>query len=106
MLMRPNELKALLEQLNIQVFYNHTTTKDVVHFPYIVFYDDGDSSFYADNITYAESTPYRILLHTNERDFELEARLKALLTEHEIPYTLEDVDWDRTYLMWVVAFDV
>lgn len=106
MLMNPNELKALLEQLNVQVFYNHTTTKDVVEFPYIVFLDDGNRTFKADNITYAESTPYLILIHSAEREYELEQELKELLTENEIPYTIADVDWDRVLLMWVVAFSV
>lgn len=106
MLMKPNELKELLEQLDIQVFYNHTTRKDVVHMPFIVFADDGDTSFYADGVTYAYSTPYSIYLHCIERDFELENRIRELLTSNGIPYTLSDVSWDDDLLMWTTTFDV
>lgn len=106
MLMRPNELKEVLEELNIQVFYNHTTRKDEVNLPFIVFYDSGDTSFYADDITYAYSTPYTVVLHCHERDFELEGRMRELFTQHGIPYSLNSVDWEEDLLMWTTVFNV
>lgn len=104
--MTKNELQTLLETLEIPVFYNHTTTKDVVTLPYIVFLDDGSDEFYADNITYAETTPYVIILHTHERDFALEKSVKKLLTENKIAYSFNDVNWLADLLMWQVSFNI
>lgn len=100
------EMKTMLETLQVPVFYNHTTRKDIVNLPFIVFLDDGNNSVFADNITYAETTPYTIILHTHDRDYTLEGSLKSLLTTNKIAYTLNDVDFDEDLLMWRVSFNV
>lgn len=104
--MTKDELKALLEELEIPVFYNHTTRKDTVTLPFIVFLDSGNTSVFADNLTYAETTPYTIILHTLERDYTLEGKVKALLTKNHIAYTLNDVDFLEDLLMWQVSFNI
>lgn len=106
MLMKPSEFKTFLEQTGIQVFYNHTTTEDVVEYPYIVFLDDRLDALYADDITYYESVPYLVILHSMERDLELEKRIKNLFTENKIAYSQNDIVWDREYLFWQVSFNV
>ena len=106
MLMKPNEFKTFLEQLDVQVFYNHTTTDDVVEYPYIVFLDDNWSSFFASNITYYETIPYIVILHAMDRDYDLERRIKRLFTQNCIPYTLNDVTWNSEYMFWQVSFNV
>lgn len=104
--MTKDELKALLEELEIPVFYNHTTRKDIVNLPFIVFLDSGNTSVFADNLTWAETTPYTIILHTADRDYDMESRLKAKLTTNHIAYTLNDVDWLDDLLMWQVSFNI
>lgn len=106
MLMEQSEFKTLLEESGVQVFYNHTTTEDVVAYPFIVFLDDRTDSLYADNITYYESAPYTVILHTLERDYALEQTIKTLLTNNGIAYSLNDIVWNREYLFWQVSFNV
>ena len=104
MKMSPNELKGMLETVCENVYYNHTTTEDVVNYPYIVFLDNRGDSFFADGITYYEGTPYIIILHTAERDYELESELKSVLTQNKFAYRVNDITWNRTYLFWQVSF--
>lgn len=100
------ELQALLETLEIPVFYNHRTTKDVQDVPFIVFLDEGQREFYADDITYFETIPYLIILHTLKRDLGLEKKIKDLFTTNRIAYNLNDVDWLDDLLMWQVSFNI
>lgn len=106
MLMKPNRFKAFLEQTGVQVFYNHTTTDDVVEYPYIVFLENRWDAFYADDSTYYESIPYLVILHTVDRDLPTERNIKKLFNENNIPYSLNDVVWNREYLFWQVSFNV
>lgn len=107
MLMKPNRFKAFLEQLGIQVFYNHTTVEDhdIVEYPYIVFLDKWDG-FYADGITYFETIPYLVILHTLDRDYELERKIKKLFKDNNIAFAVNDIRWDSELLFWQVSFNV
>lgn len=98
------ELETLLKTLNIQVFYNHTTTRDVVNLPFIVYRDLGSNNLFGDNTTYEEITEYQIILHSSTRDETTEGKIKTLLTNNMIPYEMEQ-DWQEDILMWTTVFD-
>lgn len=98
------ELDELLRTLDCQVFYNHTTQKDVVNFPYIVYLEDGTNNFNADNIVYQEIMEYLIIVHTIDRDNAVIDNLKQLLTDNMIPYEINDVDWSDTIMAYAVSF--
>ena len=100
------ELDTLLKSLSIQVFYNHTTTKDVVNTPYIVYFDTGSNNMFADNQTYGEIMSYTIILFSDKRDETSEASIKNLLTTNNIPYEIGDIDWNDDILLWSVQFEI
>ncbi|MBQ0113749.1 MAG: hypothetical protein KBT03_11525 [Bacteroidales bacterium] len=100
------ELEALLNTLNIQVFYNHTTQKVQVSTPYIVYIDTGTNNMFADNETYGEITSYSIIVLNNVRDEQVENSLKTLLTENNIPYDISDIRWNEDIMIWTTQFDI
>lgn len=98
------ELETMLNTLDCQVFYNHTTQKDVVDFPYIVYWEEGTNNFNADNIVYEEIMEYMIVVHCIDRDNEIVNDLKTLLTDNMIPYEINDIDWDNTIMAYTFQF--
>lgn len=104
--MTRTELDDALNTLGIQVFYNHTTRKDVVNLPFIVYLDTGTNNFMADNITYRKRINYLIILHSDKRDEELEGSIEDLLTENRIPYEINDIRWDDELLMWTTSYTI
>ena len=106
MKMTRTELDTLLRTLNCQVFYNHTTRKDTVNLPFIVYLDNGTNNRAADNKTYAKITNYSIILYNSKRDEELEEDIETLLTENGIPYDISDISWEDDLLMWNIQYDI
>ena len=104
MRMTRKELDTMLNTLGCQVFYNHTTQKDVVNFPYIVYLDEGTDNFEADNYTYKEIMEYLIVVHTIDRDNEVIDNLKDLFIENRIPYEVNAVDWNEDIMAYAVSF--
>lgn len=104
MRMTRQELDTLLKTLDCQVFYNHTTQKDVVDFPYIVYLEDGTNNFDADNTVYEEIMEYLIIVHSIDRDNPIIDDLKNLLNQNMIPYEINDIDWSETIMAYSISF--
>lgn len=102
--MTRKQLDTLLNTLNCQVFYNHTTRKDKVDFPYIVYLDDGTSNFEADNYTYEEIMEYIIIVHTIDRDNKIIDNLKELFIKERIPYEINAIDWNEDIMAYAISF--
>lgn len=100
------ELDTLLKTLDCQVFYNHTTKKDIVNTPYIVYIDTGSNNVFADNETYGEIMSYTIILFNHERNETVEGKIKTLLTNNHIPYEISDIRWEEDILLWTTQFDI
>lgn len=100
------EFEEKLNTLGVQVFYNHTTQKDVVDFPFIVYMDDGTQNFVADNYVNQEITDYAVIVHTYERNNQVVEDLKTLLNENRIPWEINDVDWNDTIMAYSISFNV
>lgn len=106
MKMTRTELDTLLRTLNCQVFYNHTTRKDTVNLPFIVYLDDGSDNMFADNITYQEITDYSIILHSTSVDSDIEGSLKTLLTSNGIPFERNEPDFDEDLLFYTIVYEI
>jgi len=104
--MTRTELETLLNTLGCQVFYNHTTRKDVVTLPYIVYLETGSNNTKADNKVYYENMDYLVVIHSITRETQIETSLKTLLNTNRITYELNGVDWDEDNLFYQVSYNV
>lgn len=80
------ELKALLDTLNIPVAYSHFNKATST--PYLVYYVDGQDNTFADNIVYLKTMDITIELYTDKKDVTLEGQLEKLLNDNELPYNM------------------
>lgn len=104
--MTRSNLKNLLDTLQVQNFYDHTTSKDVVNLPFIIYLDNGYGSTYADNQNYYDNSNFTILIHSAQRNETLEQQLEALLIDNHIPYEKQQVSWDNDLLMWIAQYEI
>jgi hypothetical protein len=84
-------LKTLLEQLNIPVAYDHFNTE--TNPPFIVFKRYSQNNFGADDIVYEKINNYYVYLVTEYKDAELEEELENVLTEAGIFFNVESEDY-------------
>lgn len=80
------EVSNLIAQVGIPYAYYQFPEGTAQPTPFICFYYPGLDGFHADNGYYAKLVSLNIELYTDEKDFELEARLESILDEHEMPY--------------------
>ncbi len=80
------ELKKTLGELGLPIAYYCFAVGNVPQLPYLVYYVDEDTGFMADDTVYMDGCAVTIEQYTEEKDLELEGRIKALLTENNIPY--------------------
>lgn len=100
------ELENLLIGTGIQTFYRRTTTKDVVNFPFIVYFDTSSNNFVADNVVYKNIYQFTIILHSDIRDEENEQKIMDALTENMIPYEITNINWEEDIAMWTTTFSI
>lgn len=67
--------------------------------PYILFYYPGRNDILADGINYVKNTMMNIELYTEEKDFDIENQVEAVLEEHGIVYDKEEqyIESERMY---------
>lgn len=100
------QLDNLLKTLNVPVFYNHTTRKDNVSLPFLVYLDLSSNNLKTDNRVYFEITNYTIIIHSTERETTLETNLKTLLNQNRITYELNGVDWDEDLMFYQISYNI
>lgn len=95
------QMIALLDTLSISFFYGQAPVGTVL--PFGVIHSDQPDNFVADNIVYCEKWDFRLDLYSAEKSLALEAEIKGLLNENDIP-------WEKTELYlddqscWEVEF--
>lgn len=94
------ELKTMLGELKLPVAYHSFAQGNVPELPYIVYYVDEDVGFLADDIVYVERCAVTIEQYTEEKDLELEEKMKKILLENNIPYNSYEgkLDSENMYL--------
>lgn len=91
-------LKTILEQLNIPVAYDHFNT--ATNPPFIAFKRYSQDNFGADNIVYKKINNYYVYLVTEYKDVELEEQLENVFTNSDIFFNVESeeyVDDEKCY---------
>lgn len=84
--MKLDEFYSLLCSTGISVVYRAFEENEVPPLPYIVYYEDSKSSFYADNINYFFNARVSVELYAEKRDKALEKKLEDLFRENHITY--------------------
>jgi hypothetical protein len=98
------ELKTILEQLNIPVAYNHFNTETEP--PCVTFRRDSTSNFGADNKVYKKINNYVVQLYTDLKNPTLETQLENLFDANNIFYDVTSEDYIDTENMYEVIYEV
>lgn len=78
------ELLNLLDSTGFPVAYNHFNSAPSV--PFIVYRLPSEDGFDADNMVYHNISDVEIEVYTNRKDLNVEATIKNLLNENELPF--------------------
>lgn len=94
------ELKDKLKTLNLPIAYRCFAAGQVPELPYIVYYVDEDIGFYADDTVYYEGYAVTIEVYTDQKDLQLEEKVKELLNSNELTYESYEsfLDSENMYL--------
>ena len=79
------ELKDKLKTLDLPIAYRCFVVGQVPELPYIVYYVDEDIGFYADDTVYYEGCAVTIEVYTDQKDLQLEKKVKQLLNDNQLP---------------------
>ena len=97
-------LKTLLEQLEIPVAYNHFNQP--TNPPFVVFRRYSQSNFGADNKVYEKIDNYYVELYTEFKDVELEENLENILIQADIFFNVESEDYIDSEKMYQVIYAI
>lgn len=87
--MKLSELVEILQESGLPVTHYQWPEDKVPELPYLVYTIPNSDGEYADNQTWAEIAEIDVELYSNERNFQLEDKIKDILNAHELPFTTE-----------------
>lgn len=85
------KIEQILKETRIPFRYHHFETDEAVNPPFICWLSPGSDNFSADGKVYHRADEVDIELYTDERDFELEEKIEAILDKNEL-------FWNKTEL--------
>lgn len=80
------EVAQMIDETGLPNAYHHFSKKTAKEPPFICFYYPGDNDFKADNINYGRINLLTIELYTDNKDFELEKNVEAVLMQHDMVF--------------------
>jgi hypothetical protein len=98
------DLKTILEQMDIPVAYDHFNTS--TNPPFIAYRRDSTSNFGADNVVYKKINNYYVELYTEFKSPALEEQLESLFNINNIFYNVESEDYIDTEQMYQVIYRI
>lgn len=96
------KLKELIAGFGLPYAYYQFTKNTAKPPPFICYYLAQSDDFAADGVNYAKIRQLVIELYTRQKDFELEARIEAALTEAGIFYNVAETPIDSQQMYMVV----
>ena len=95
------EVSEMLDSIGIPVAYYQFPEDSGQEPPFICFYYDSDADLKADNTNYQKIRNLTIELYTDEKDFELEETVEAVLNANEFVYMRYEasIDTERMYMV-------
>lgn len=93
------EVKEQLESIGLPLTYYEWPDDEEPELPYLVYYYPERDDFKADDINYIKKPRLNIELYTEEKDFDLENRLEAILEQYGFSYAKEEqyIESERMY---------
>ena len=99
------EVKTMVESIGLPFAYYQFTNDTAVAPPFICFYFDESDDEPADNMNWAKIRTLYIELYTDEKDFELESTVEAVLAANGQFYTRSETYLDSERMM-MVAYEM
>ena len=94
------EISQMIAEVGVPYAYYQFPEETGQEPPFICFYYPNNNDFVADGENYVKVVQLVIELYTDNKDFDLEATLEAVLSEHDLVFTREEtyIDSERMYL--------
>ena len=86
-----DEIVEMLNETGLPLSYDHFAEGESPEPPFLIFLFPRSDNFSADGRVYKKINELNIELYTNLKQPELEARIEAVLDEHEIFYNKSEV---------------
>jgi len=95
------EINSIIESIGVPSAYYQFTADTAQPPPFICFYFDYDADLHADNTNYQSVAHLIIEQYTDEKDFDLEAKVKRILNDSGITFTRTEtyIDSEKLYLV-------
>lgn len=96
-----SEIAEMIDSIGIPSAYYEFTEDTAVSPPFICFYYSRNNDFKADNQNYVKIEQLTIELYTDEKDFEREASVEAVLKNYELAYSRSEtyIGSERMYMV-------
>lgn len=93
------EIASMIESIGLPFAYYQFSDDTAEAPPFVVFFYSQTADQYADDLNYQRIEQLNIELYTSEKDFELEARIEKLLSDHGLTYYREEnyIDSEKMY---------
>lgn len=88
------EITAMIDEIGLPSAYYQFPDDTGQDPPFICFFYPNNDDLIADNANYVRIEQLTIELYTDVKDFALEARLEAVLAEHDLVFYREEEDID------------
>lgn len=99
------EVKTMVESIGLPFAYYQFTADTAVAPPFICFYFDESDDEPADNMNWVKIRTLYIELYTDEKDFELESTVEAVLAANDQFFTRSETYLDSERMM-MVAYEM
>ncbi len=99
------EFEKILDQIGLPYRYHHFETPEAVAPPFLAWICGEDNIFYADGKPYFLTQGIDLELYTDQKDFDLEKKVEAVLREHEIGWRKSE-DYIETENMYEVLYEI
>lgn len=93
------EIASMIESIGLPYAYYQFSEDTAEAPPFVVFFYSQTADLYADDLNFQRIEQLNIELYTSEKDFELEARIEKLLSDHGLTYYREEsyLDSEKMY---------
>lgn len=106
--MTKQEIENMLQDVGLPFRYHHFTQKEMqdIPLPVIVWNVPGTNNFIADGQIYQKIKKLDIELYTDDKDFETEEKLEAVLDSYGIPWQQTASEWLESESMWESLYEM